>query len=192
MVAAVAAVVGFFSVRRSGIYFAMLGHDTFNGVDLAHPESCTDCGACEKACPMDLLPRTLPGAAHRKGSGLYPDGASNFALCIRCGDCIAACEATTARNQGGGGPNCPSTLGGQAGTKVVDNVPDSQTTFAFTTSQPIGTICVKAGNGYTLFTSTNPTNACYSTSGYGTEGGTVSEIRSRASREAVAANGGTW
>jgi polyferredoxin len=83
----------------SGVYFAILGHDTLNGVEFAHPESCTDCGACEKSCPTDLLPRAMPGPTHRTGTGLYPDGASNFALCIRCGDCIAACEATTARNR---------------------------------------------------------------------------------------------
>jgi polyferredoxin len=82
----------------SGVYFAMLGHDTRNGVEFAHPESCTDCGACEQVCPMDLVPRAMSGGAPREGKGLYPDGASSFALCVRCGDCIAACEATTARN----------------------------------------------------------------------------------------------
>ncbi|MCC7014558.1 MAG: 4Fe-4S binding protein [Planctomycetes bacterium] len=81
----------------SGVYFALLGHDTNNGIEFAHPQNCTDCKACEKACPMDLLPRELSGGKYREGSGFYPDGMSNFALCIRCGDCVSACEGTTAR-----------------------------------------------------------------------------------------------
>jgi polyferredoxin len=82
----------------SGVYFALLGHETRNAVELAHPSSCTSCGACEKACPMDLLPRAMSTAEQRAGTGLYPDGASSFALCIRCGDCVAACEGMTARS----------------------------------------------------------------------------------------------
>ena len=82
----------------SGVYFALLGHSTSNGVEFAHPEHCTDCKACEKACPMDLMPREMPDGKLRGGAGFYGDGMSNFSLCIRCGDCIAACEATTAKN----------------------------------------------------------------------------------------------
>lgn len=86
------------SVCPSGVYFALLGHDTFNGVEFAHPESCTGCNACDKACPMDLAPREMSGGKYREGAGFYPNGLSNFSLCIRCGDCVSACEATTARN----------------------------------------------------------------------------------------------
>jgi polyferredoxin len=81
----------------SGVYFALLGRDTLNGIEFAHPKNCTDCKACEKACPMDLLPRELSGGKYREGEGFYPNGMSNFALCIRCGDCVSACEGTTAR-----------------------------------------------------------------------------------------------
>lgn len=82
----------------SGVYFALLGHDTHNGIEFALPSSCTDCGACDKACPMDLKPRAMSGGAYRSGDGFYPDGLSNFSLCIRCGDCVSACEGTNARS----------------------------------------------------------------------------------------------
>jgi polyferredoxin len=81
----------------SGAYFALLGPETINAIEFAHPESCTQCKACDAVCPMDLAPRALDAAQSRAGTGLYPDGLSNYALCIRCGDCVAACEATTAR-----------------------------------------------------------------------------------------------
>lgn len=81
----------------SGVYFAVLGPTTSNGIRFAHPESCTDCKACEQVCPMDLGPREIEDDP-RGGAGFYPDGMTNHALCIRCGDCVAACEGTTARS----------------------------------------------------------------------------------------------
>ncbi len=84
----------------SGVYFALLGHETYNGVQFAHPESCTDCKACDRVCPMNLLPREMSGGAHLEGHGFYPDGQSNFSLCIRCGDCVAACEGTNVASDG--------------------------------------------------------------------------------------------
>ena len=80
----------------SGIYFAVLGPETSNGIEFSHPENCTECHACESACPMDLEPRYLSASTQNDGRGLYPEGLSNHALCIRCGDCVAACESTTA------------------------------------------------------------------------------------------------
>lgn len=85
----------------SGVYFAVLGHDTLNGIEFAHPESCTDCKACEHVCPMDLHPTHMAAAEGDEplaGSGLYPDGLTAHATCIRCGDCVVACEGTTARS----------------------------------------------------------------------------------------------
>jgi NAD-dependent dihydropyrimidine dehydrogenase PreA subunit len=76
----------------SGVYFAVLGQNTLNGIQFAHPDTCTECKACDKVCPMDLHPRELSGGAYRGGSGFYPQALSNFALCIRCGDCVVACE----------------------------------------------------------------------------------------------------
>jgi len=76
----------------SGVYFALLGHETYNGVEFAHPAACTDCKACDRVCPMNLAPREMSGGKYLDGHGFYPDGTSNFSLCIRCGDCVVACE----------------------------------------------------------------------------------------------------
>ncbi|MCB9915654.1 MAG: 4Fe-4S binding protein [Planctomycetes bacterium] len=81
----------------SGVYFAVLGPDSYNGIEFAHEENCTHCKACEKVCPVDLNPTEMSGGAHREGMGFYSDGLSNFALCLRCGDCVNACEGMTAR-----------------------------------------------------------------------------------------------
>lgn len=76
----------------SGVYFAVLGQDTCNGVEFVNPDSCTDCGVCELLCPMDLSPREMSGGAYRSERGFYGEGLGNFALCIRCGDCVVGCE----------------------------------------------------------------------------------------------------
>lgn len=51
----------------------------FNSIALIHirpePGKCTDCGACTKACPVKLTPKTN----------------CNSAECIRCGKCVSAC-----------------------------------------------------------------------------------------------------
>lgn len=85
----------------SGVYFAVLGHQTLDGVHFAHPETCTDCKACDSVCPVDLAPREMSGGAHLPGRGFYPDDLSNFALCLRCGDCIVACEDVNAARRSG-------------------------------------------------------------------------------------------
>jgi ferredoxin len=54
-------------------------------VEFTGHEICTDCGACERACPLDL---ELP---HEAGG---PD-------CIACGDCITACKLGGIRRRWG-------------------------------------------------------------------------------------------
>ena len=80
----------------SGVYFAVLGPESdVSGVEFVHPEACTDCHACENSCPVDLQPRQMSGGDPRPALGIYPEGISNFANCLRCGDCVAVCEVTT-------------------------------------------------------------------------------------------------
>lgn len=83
----------------SGVYFALLGHTTSSGIEFAHPETCTECKACEKVCPMDLHPTEMSGGAYRNSSGFYGEGMSNFSLCIRCGDCVVACEGVNVKHE---------------------------------------------------------------------------------------------
>lgn len=80
----------------SGVYFAVLGPESATGVEFAHPESCTDCHACERVCPVDLAPREMKDGELRPGTGFYPDDLSNYANCLRCGDCVAVCEDVAA------------------------------------------------------------------------------------------------
>ncbi len=83
----------------SGAYFALLGADSTTGIEFEHPEACIECDLCDKVCPTDLKPREMSGGAHREGIGLYAEGMSNFANCIRCGDCVTVCEVVTAKNE---------------------------------------------------------------------------------------------
>ena len=84
----------------SGVYFAVLGPNTQTGIEFSHPENCTDCHACENSCPVDLMPREMATEEFRAGTGFYPDGLSNHANCLRCGDCVVVCESTTGELDG--------------------------------------------------------------------------------------------
>ena len=68
-------------------------------VHFPHPEACTDCGACDTVCPMDLAPRQLLDGPPREQRGLYPEHSTNLSLCIRCGDCVRACEGTNLKRE---------------------------------------------------------------------------------------------
>ena len=105
----------------SGVYFALLGPETRTGIEFAHPETCTDCKACEAVCPVDLRPTKMATSEMRAGIGFYPDGVTNFANCLRCGDCVVACEATTASNP----VPVPLRMGWLPGKENVDEVPEA-------------------------------------------------------------------
>ncbi len=82
----------------SGVYFALLGQETINGIEFDET-TCTDCGLCDVVCPVDLKPRDMSGGPWRDERGFYSDGMSNFALCLRCGDCVVACEEVGTRGE---------------------------------------------------------------------------------------------
>lgn len=77
----------------SGIYFAILGQRSKTGIKLEESEdrACIDCGVCDDVCPVDLPPRTLLSEPI-PAQGLYFQGMSNLSLCLRCGDCVNACD----------------------------------------------------------------------------------------------------
>ena len=84
----------------SGVYFSLLGPESKTGIELRHPETCTDCGACDRVCPIDLAPRTMLQEDDGKRRGLYPEASTSLALCLRCGDCVRACEGVNAKQPG--------------------------------------------------------------------------------------------
>lgn len=83
----------------SGIYFSLTSSSARGGVHLIRGADCTDCGICARVCPMELDPVRL---LEKSGEPMfYPFAATDFDRCIRCGDCIEACDAF-------GNPNDPS------------------------------------------------------------------------------------
>ncbi len=77
-----------------------------NGMRIIIPEKCTGCGACEKACPRNLI-KVLPiskqvhilCSSHDKGPEAKRRCGSNTA-CINCGLCVKKCpvDAITMNN----------------------------------------------------------------------------------------------
>jgi len=82
----------------SGVYFAILGPESKTGIEFDQ-EHCTECKACDSICPVDLEPRNILEGERNDSRGLYPEGMTNLALCIRCGDCVRICEGVNARQE---------------------------------------------------------------------------------------------
>ncbi len=81
----------------SGIYFSLTSSSARGGIHLVKGADCTDCNVCAKACPMGLDPVRL---LEKSGEPLaYPFAATDFDRCIRCGDCIEACDKFGNPNQ---------------------------------------------------------------------------------------------
>ncbi len=74
----------------SGIYFSLTGGSARGGIHLKKNADCTDCGVCASVCPMHLDPVRLLEKSGEPMAMPYP--VTDFDRCIRCGDCIEACE----------------------------------------------------------------------------------------------------
>lgn len=87
----------------SGVYFAVLGQMSRTGIQLIEREEapCKDCDLCDTVCPIDLEPRKLIADAP-DSQGIYLNGMSPLSLCIRCGDCVSACDYVF-KSEGKGG-----------------------------------------------------------------------------------------
>lgn len=75
-----------------GLYYSFVAPDKIYGIvfdDTAR--TCKDCKACELVCPVDLDPRHLADPKVGIG-GLAVDGLPSENHCLRCGDCVSACE----------------------------------------------------------------------------------------------------
>ncbi|GJM23050.1 MAG: hypothetical protein DHS20C15_29650 [Planctomycetota bacterium] len=76
-----------------GLYYRFVTSSTPIGIVFSNtPDPCIECGACEKVCPVDIDPKRLGETLVRDDDG--PDGEEYYgdAECIRCGDCVEACE----------------------------------------------------------------------------------------------------
>lgn len=91
------------SMCPSGVYFAVLGQKSQTGVQLKETaeKSCKDCDLCERVCPIGLDPRDLMSAPGPR-PGLYFDDMSHLSQCIRCGDCVTACDFVFNKDQAPG------------------------------------------------------------------------------------------
>jgi polyferredoxin len=75
-----------------GLYYRYVTSKAPIGVAFIEtPDPCVQCGACEKVCPANLDPRRLGEmAAAQGGDGSQPRYGD--AECLRCGDCVEACN----------------------------------------------------------------------------------------------------
>lgn len=83
-----------------GLYYSVVHVRGPTGIHF-HPEleTCKSCDACQMACPVRLDPRRLDDEQHDIG-GLAFEGLPGDHHCLRCGDCIQACEFIFRREPG--------------------------------------------------------------------------------------------
>jgi polyferredoxin len=75
-----------------GLYYSIVAPDRIYGIVFdADRGPCKECRLCDRVCPVDLDPRDLSRARDGIG-GLAIDGLPGENHCLRCGDCIRACE----------------------------------------------------------------------------------------------------
>jgi len=75
-----------------GLYYSVVSPSVSYGVVFEEKLStCIDCNACTSICPVELEPRRL-SLALEDARGLAMGGLPADNHCLRCGDCITACE----------------------------------------------------------------------------------------------------
>lgn len=91
-----------------GLYYSFVAPSDNFGINFReatkdHKQSaCLHCDACIKVCPVDLNPMDLEVAASPRGGISIPEAPGNN-HCLKCGDCIQACEMmidNTAKRRG--------------------------------------------------------------------------------------------
>lgn len=77
----------------SGVYFAILAQKSQTAVTLENRDDaqCLNCNACMTVCPVELNPKDL-SEKQQSTPGLYFDGMNQLSRCLRCGDCVRACD----------------------------------------------------------------------------------------------------
>ncbi len=80
-----------------GLYYSVVATEPSHGIVFERElETCKECSLCDHVCPVDLHPRELSQARDGLG-GLAFDGLPEDNHCLRCGDCVEACEYVFAK-----------------------------------------------------------------------------------------------
>ena len=75
-----------------GLYYSVVAMDVSHGVTFHRDlETCKDCRLCDTICPVGLAPRDLT-RLQDEVAGLGVTGLPGDNHCLRCGDCVTACE----------------------------------------------------------------------------------------------------
>ncbi|MBL1218037.1 MAG: 4Fe-4S dicluster domain-containing protein [Planctomycetes bacterium] len=80
-----------------GLYYSFVAPSDGFGINFREgtsdgsADACLHCNACIKVCPVDLDPMNLVESASPRGGIALPDAPGNN-HCLKCGDCIQACE----------------------------------------------------------------------------------------------------
>lgn len=78
-----------------GLYYSVVQQKRPIGI-LYDEQHCLDEEACVKACPVHLDPRDMDALRYEIG-GLAIDGLSSQSHCLRCGECVEACDLVTSK-----------------------------------------------------------------------------------------------
>ncbi|MBK6683054.1 MAG: 4Fe-4S dicluster domain-containing protein [Deltaproteobacteria bacterium] len=78
-----------------GLYYSVVQQQRPLGI-LYDEANCLDEEACVKACPVHLDPRDMKALRYEIG-GLAIDGLDSHAHCLRCGECVEACDLVTSK-----------------------------------------------------------------------------------------------